>query len=67
MKTPVVKKEGSRFCVEIGPQSFIRWWTEPRRDGLTMVIKIDAPNLTRYGRVDEADDRIEFPASGFFQ
>jgi hypothetical protein len=26
-----------------------------------VVVKIHAPSLTRYGRVDEADDRIEFP------
>jgi hypothetical protein len=59
--TPRITKNGDQFSVEIAPKAFIRWHVEPRREGLTMIITIDAPTLTNYARVDEVNDRIELP------
>jgi hypothetical protein len=61
MKLPVVKKDGDIYSVEIAPKSFLRWHVEPRREGLVMIINVDAPTLTNYARVRECDDIIELP------
>jgi hypothetical protein len=59
--TPVVKKEGNIYSVEIAPKCFLRWYVEPSSEGDMMVIKIVAPALTHYARVHEADDVIALP------
>jgi hypothetical protein len=60
-KIPVVTKDGNQYSVEISPKAFIRWHVEPRREGLVMVITIDAPTLTNYARVNQVNDTIEVP------
>jgi hypothetical protein len=58
---PVVKKEDGVYSVEMAPGARISWTFQPGREGTIATVRIHAPSLTRYGRVDENDDKIEFP------
>jgi hypothetical protein len=55
MKTPVVTKQNGRFSVQIHPGCHLQWWTEPRHEGLILVVEADCPTLRRYGNVDVPD------------
>src|SRR5262249_32574010 len=61
MKMPVVRKEGSRFCVEIAPGAVISWEFRPGREGTITVLTVHAPGLKTWADIDEAHDRLTFP------
>jgi hypothetical protein len=58
MKTPTIETYETGYRVEIAPKCFLRWHTEPSPEGDMMVVKIMAPALLHYARIDAVDNQI---------
>jgi hypothetical protein len=61
MKQPSVEAYESGYRVEIAPKCFLQWHIEPSPEGDMMVVKIVAPALMHYARVDQVDNQIALP------
>jgi hypothetical protein len=61
MKKPTVETYETGYRIEIAPKCFLQWHIEPQPEGDVMVIKIVAPALLHYAKVDAIDNRIALP------